>query len=175
MLRLLGSIFSAILGMFGMPLMIFGNAIRSSMEALGYLPSVPPADDDGEFTEIAAEESAVKVAEDLNVVRRWASAQLFGRSFNMPAGRLGLWLPALTVDDAARIAEANGSGTLAEHLTGKVLVPGLPPVGDAEQTRRWCKTHRPASVRPRQRDTAERVLSTEPDIDQDDYSLRRAA
>lgn len=177
-MRLLGAILSAVFGVFAGAFMGFFGAIGQSLQALGYWPSVPPADDDGELDEIAAEESAVRATEDLNTVRRWASAQLFGRSFDLPGNRIGSWLSVLTVVDAARIAEVNGSGTLAEHLAGKQLVPGLPPVGDRDQTLRWCKAHRPSSVLPRSGKCAGRVLSTEPDggqDDQDDYLSRLAA
>jgi hypothetical protein len=179
MLRMLGAILSAVLGVFAGAIMGFFGAVERSMQALGYWPSVPPPDDAGEIDEIAEEESAVQAAEDLNVVRRWASAQLFGRSFDLPAGRIGGWLSVLTVVDAARVAEANGDGdgTLAEHLAGKALVPGLPPVGDRDQTLRWCRMHRPASVLPRSGKRVGRVLSTEPDgwqDDQDDCFSRAA-
>lgn len=174
-MRLLGAILSAVLGIFAGAFMGFFGAIGQSLQALGYWPSVPPADDGGELDEIAAEESAVRATEDLNTVRRWASAQLFGRNFDLPDSHIGSWLSVLTVVDAARIAEANGRGDLAEHLAGKTLVHGLPPVGNAEQTLRWCRTHRPASVLPRSGKRAGRVLSTVSDIGHDDDFSRLAA
>ena len=174
-MRLLGAILSAILGVFSSAFMGFFGAVEQSLQALGYWPSVPPAHDNGELDEIAEEESSVRATEDLNTVRRWASAKLFERHFDLPDGRVGEWLSVLTVVDAARIAEANGRGDLAEHLAGKQMVPGLPPVGDADQTLRWCKAHRPASMDPRSGKRAGRTLSTEPDIDHDDDFSRLAA
>jgi hypothetical protein len=175
MLRAILSALMGILGMLFYPFYIFGSAIMKSCEALGYLPSVPPADGTDELEEIAAEEAVVKSAEDLNSVKQWASAKLFGRSFDLPVGRIGEWLRVLTVDDAALIAVANGGGVLAEHITGQRLFPGLAPVGSAERTRRWCFDHRPTPVRREAPKATQPALSTETDDLDHDCPLRFVA
>src|SRR5664279_2708379 len=73
--------------------------------------------------EIAAEKSTLEAREDLNIVICWASAKLFDSGFDLPAGRIGQWLRALTVEDAGLIAAANGAGALADQLAGKRLSP----------------------------------------------------
>lgn len=176
MLRAILAAIMSILGIIGYPFYVFGRAVENACVALGYLPSVPPADGTEDFEEIAAEEAVVRSVEDLNVVKRWASAKIFKRQFTVPAGHIGEWLSALTVDDAGLIAAANGAGALADHLSGKQPFAGLAPVGDFEQTRRWYLDRRPTPpVRRAPRKGAESITSTEPDIEHDDYSWRLAA
>jgi hypothetical protein len=136
---------------------------------------VPPADSKTEPAQLSADESAVEAREDLNIVITWASAKLFGRSFDLPAGRIGQWLRALTVEDAGLIAAANGAGALADHLAGKRQFAGLAPVDGFEQTQRWLLDRRPGPTHCELPNAAEHVVSPEFDSEQDGYALRFSA
>lgn len=171
MLRLLGAIIPAVLGVLGFVFGTLGKSFNGVMQALGYWPSVPPASDNGKLEGFASEDEALCAIEDLNLARDWACAKLFGKDFTHPASRIGEWLSELNVDDAARIAKANSNGTLGEHIAGRTLVSGLPPVADAEQTQGWCATHRPAPARHEPRSRAQRVVSTETDDVEDHFSM----
>lgn len=143
MLRFFSAILSAAIGVFGFFGGIFwslGSLIVEALgRAVGVAPSAPPASDRGESAEIAEEDLSIRAGEDLNVVRRWASVRLIWREFKPPAGRIGEWLSALDINDVVRIAVANGAGTLAAHLSGRLLSPGCRR--SAAATRRCGGSH----------------------------------
>jgi hypothetical protein len=140
MLRFLALLLSSI---FGFLAFAFDTFVQAVGRTFGVAPSVPPADDDGELEEIAKEDIALDAAADLNATRDWASAKLFGRRFEMPAGRIGGWLSQLDITHADRIATADLAGVLDRHLAGREMVPGLPPVNDTAATKRWLARNRP--------------------------------
>lgn len=171
MLKFLGAIFSAVFGVLGFAFSILGGIFGSILHASGLAPTVPEADGFEEFAEIDEQMSEVVRDEELVAVRHWASAKLFNRQCDLPAGRVGAWLSALTVDDAGRIAAADGCGMLADHLAGRQLFPMLPPVADFENTRQWRLDRMPVALRHKPRAFAERGLSTEINGIDHDFSL----
>jgi hypothetical protein len=180
MLRFLGSVLSAVLGALSQFLWLFGHLFQTFCDAvarnLNIAPSVPPADDDGELAELADEDTALRGTEDLNLVRNWASAKLYGLEFPLPATTVGRWLSSLDDHDMERVIRADSAGVLDQHLAGRSLVPGLPPVGDEDQTRRWCERNRPAHRRPSQAVApASPAEGYEPAHDAEIYAFRRAA
>jgi hypothetical protein len=115
-------------------------------------PSLPPVDASADLNEIAASKREVERLEDVATVKNWATARLYGKKFELPDRPISQWLTALTVDDAARVAVADGAGELRDHLDGGRQAPGLPPVGSFEDTRRWRSRNMPRP--PRRTDNA---------------------
>jgi hypothetical protein len=158
MLRgILSAVVSAIRG----SLWLANELFRGFLIAARLLPSVPPVDASEDLAEIAETKSAVERLEDEATVKWWATARLYGRPFELPPRPIAQWLLALTIDDAGRIATADGAGMLRAHLDGTCLFPGLPPVGDFEQTRRWRMNRKPPAVRRETRAAAMQSTTTE--------------
>ncbi|MDB5581347.1 MAG: hypothetical protein JWR80_6523 [Bradyrhizobium sp.] len=99
MRRFLGAILSTVFGFLGLFCDLFQHFCQAGARSLGIAPTVPPADDDGELEEIAREDAALRGAEDLNLVRNWASAKLYGLEFPLPASAVGRWLSSLGDQD----------------------------------------------------------------------------
>jgi hypothetical protein len=141
---MLRRILSAIAGALQFVFSLADGLVDGILIAARLKPSVPPAQiSPADIDEMSRSKRAVERREDEAMVKRWAAARLYGRPFEVPARPIGQWLLALTVDDAGRVAACDGAGGLRDHLNGKSLFPGLPPVGGFEDTRRWRSQHMP--------------------------------
>jgi hypothetical protein len=146
---MLRRILSAMFGAIGFAFNVVRSAGHGLMMALGLAPTVEPAElSEEDLAELSAVADDMERVNDEAMVKLWASATLYGRPFEITEGRrVSGWLLALTSDDAARIAAADGAGVLRAHLDGVSLFPELPPVDGFEETRRWRIDRRPLRVR----------------------------
>jgi hypothetical protein len=135
---------------------IFAMMLGALSELCFRQPTVPPPSDRGEFAEIGDATAQVSLAEEATMVKNWAVATLNGQPFTLPAGRLTGWLGSLDRSHAMRIVYADQCDLLIGHIAGTQLFPKLPPVGNAEATRRWIAVPQ-AALRPRPRATPEPV------------------
>lgn len=126
-------------------------------------PTVPPPSDRGEFAKIGDAKAQVARVKEAIMVKNWAVAKLNGQPLTLPAGRLTGWLGSLDRSHAMRIVYADQCDLLIAHIAGTQLFPKLPPVGDAEATRRWIAVPQ-AAPRPRPRATPAPVDYREEDI-----------